>query len=192
MGQENQKEGKGKTNWLAMLGTPIAIIVAIVIIFIQSANNPVISVDGVEFKMRAHVDTLTDAGFEVVGDTSSLSGETYDYFYLEKDGVCYGKLAIYNVSTNSRDVSECQIGEFKVEADSALYDGADKVTVNGLPATGMSESEAKENFGIERDDADDTAAHNKVGECSMILSYYDSASDVYKNCEITYDFGKAY
>ena len=189
MEQENQ--GRGKTNWLAMLSTSVIIIAVVAYMFFQSSKNPVISVDGVEFKMRDHADTLTDAGFKITGDTSSLSGETWDYFYLEKDGVCYGKLAIYNVSTNSRDVSECQIGEFKVEADSTLYDGADKVTVNGLPATGMSESEAKENFGIERD-ADDTAASNKIGECSMILSYYDAASDVYENCEITYDFGKAY
>ena len=100
-------------------------------------------------------------------------------------------LVLYNVSTSSQELSECQIGGFSTEADPEFYEGADKVTVNGMPAVGMSESEAKDNFGIERD-AEDTAAYNKVGECSVMLSFYYDASDVYEHFSISYDFGKAY
>lgn len=191
MGQKNQNEGRGKINWLKILATPVAIVIALVYMFMQSAKNPVIAVDGVEFKLRDRAKVLTDAGFEITGG-SSLDGETWDdSFYLEKDGVRYGALVLYNVSTSSQELSECQIGEFSTEADPEFYEGADKVTVNGMPAVGMSESEAKDNFGIERD-AEDTAAYNKVGECSVMLSFYDDASDVYEHFSISYDFGKAY
>lgn len=193
MGQGNEQEQKSSGDWkgkvIAVVMTLLVIGAAFLYMGKQSADSPVIAVDGVEFKLQQYASVLTDAGFEITGG-SSLDGRTWDELYkLEKDGKVYAYLTLYNTSTSSKELPECKIGGIEIN-DSEVFDAADQVTINGIKVIGMSLSEAGEAFGIE--DNGSTAMSKTVGECSVMFSHYDRDADKFEKVSVSYDFGKAY
>ena len=155
----------------------------------QNADRPTISIDGVEFKLKASASVLTDAGFEITGG-ETLPGKTWNSLYvIEKDGVRYAYVTLYNTSSSEKPLSECRIGEIVTEVG-VSFDGSDKVLLNGKPVVGITLSEAETNFGI-KDDGD-SAMSTKMGSDTLLLSYYDREADCFEHMSLSCDFGKKY
>lgn len=61
------------------------------------------SIDGVDFKLKDKASVLTDAGFEISGDVSTLQAKTWEkLFKVEKNGVLYAYVTLYNDSSSEK------------------------------------------------------------------------------------------
>lgn len=172
---------------------PVIVIIALVAIagiylYKQQADAPVMSIDGVEFKLKDKASVLTDAGFEISGKVSKLPAKTWEMlFEVEKDGVLYAYVTLYNTSSSEKELSECNIGEVTVMKQS--YMAYDKFMVNGVNVFEVSADEARTELGIKEDD---TVVSTDLGYAHVRLSDYDTTADTYGEVYIYCDFGKKY
>ena len=179
-----------KNNLISAIVIVVIALIAAGYLFIQNANRPTISIDGVEFQLKDCASVLTDAGFKITGG-ETMEAKTWNYMYiLEKDGVQYAYLTLYNSSNSEKPLSECYIGEVETHNNIVFEGGYDKVKLNGHAMVGMTMAEAEENFGI-KDDGD-SAMRVKLGSDSLLLSYYDRDADCFGSAALKCDFGQSY
>lgn len=186
--EEKADKGKKKNNILSVIIIIAVVAIAGIYLFKQQADAPVMSIDGVEFKLKDKASVLTDAGFEITGKVSKLPAKTWEMlFEVEKDGVLYAYVTLYNKSSSEQELSECNIGEVIVKKQS--YMAYDKFMVNDVKVFDVSAEEARTGLGIKEDD---TVVSTDMGYAHVMLSDYDTATDSYCNIEIRCDFGKKY
>ncbi len=179
-----KKPSKGKRIISAIIVIAV-IAVAGIYLYKQNADAPVISIDGVEFKLKDKASVLTDAGFEITGG-STLPAKSWEMLYnVEKNGVTYAWITLYNKSSSEKPLSECNIGEVQVNYIMAF----DKVLIDGHPIAGVKADEVRNNLGIKEDG---TVVSQKKGYATIMLSDYDASTDTYGSVEIRCDFGKKY
>ena len=186
-GRNKCKEKEQKEWYFSLIITLVFIGIAAVYAYIQNAAVPVISIDGVEFKLKQKASVLIDAGFEITGGTE-LASKTWDSSYeVKKNGVTYGYVTLYNKTSSTQPLSECRIGEFYTYKFSTI--AYDKVMVNGIPIIGIKKSEVKDKFGVKEDD---TVVSTSKGYTNIMFSDYDSTTDTYNKVNLYCEFGKSY
>ena len=172
---------------------PVIIIIALVAVagiylYKQRADAPVMSIDGVEFKLKQKASVLTDAGFEISGKVSILPAKTWEMMFdVEKNGVTYAYVTLYNDSSSEKALSECKIGEVYVYAEPFM--AYENFMVNGVKIFEVDAEKIRDEFGIKEKD---TVVSTDLGYAHIMFSGYDDTTDSYGEVEIYCDFGKKY
>ncbi len=183
-----KKSGKGKKNLITALIIIVLIAAAGIYLYKQQADAPVMSIDGTEFKLKEKASVLTDAGFEISGKVSALPAKTWEMMFdVEKNGVTYAYVTLYNDSSSEKELSECKIGEVYVYAEPFM--AYEDFMVNGVKIFDANAAEIRDEFGIKEDD---TVVSTDLGYAHIMFSGYDATTDSYGEVEIRFDFGKKY
>lgn len=184
----NEKTAKNKKNFITVIIIIVALVFAGLYLYKQQADAPVMSIDGVEFKLKGKANVLTDAGFELSGDVTTLPSKTWEMsFAVEKNGVSYAYVTLYNDSSSEQPLSECKIGEVTVYKQSFM--AYDKFMVNGVKVFDVNAEEIRNEFGIK--DVDSVVSTD-LGYARVMFSGYDATTDSYGELKIYCDFGKKY
>lgn len=185
---EKKDKGNKKKGILATIVIIALIAVAGIYLYKQQADAPVMSIDGTEFKLKEEASVLTDAGFEISGKVSTLPAKTWEMLFdVEKNGVTYAYVTLYNDSSSEKELSECKIGEVYVYKESFM--AYEDFMVNGVKIFDANAEEIRNEFGIKEND---TVVSTDLGYAHIMFSGYDATTDSYGEVEIRFDFGKKY
>lgn len=186
--EEKADKAKKKKSILPVIIIIALVIVAGIYLYKQQADAPVMSIEGVEFKLKQKANILTDAGFEISGKVSKLPAKTWEMMFdVEKNGVTYAYVTLYNDSSSEKELSECKIGEVYVYAEPFM--AYENFMVNGVKIFGADAGEIRDEFGIKEKDI---VVSTDLGFAHIMFSGYDDTTDSYGKVEIRCDFGKKY
>lgn len=188
MEQGMQKVGKKKgKDWLISIICIVIFAAAVLYLYNQNATAPVISIEGVEFKLKGSTSVLAGAGFDITGG-SSLEGRTWNHgFGLKKDGKIYASLTLYNTSNDTKPTTECGIGEITVYTSYFLDKEA--FLIDGIAPFATDADELREAFKIEEED---TIVSTDLGYVHVQFSDYNSETNRYERVSLSCDFNQSY